>query len=77
MTSAILPHCSLDGSMPVGLCAQPCRRMMDPSGALPMSSIMPSKSRAMFLGSKYLYESNGTPASAKMFLWFGHDGLEM
>lgn len=33
ITSAIFSHCSGVGSIPVGLWAQPCRRIKDPSGA--------------------------------------------
>ena len=34
----------------------PCNTITEPSGAAPMSSMRPEKSRPTVLGSKYLYE---------------------
>mmetsp|Transcript_12458 Transcript_12458/g.41531 ORF Transcript_12458/g.41531 Transcript_12458/m.41531 type:complete len:200 (+) Transcript_12458:268-867(+) len=50
-TTASSAHCCGVGSMPVGLCAQRCKRMSDPAGAFPTSRSRPSQSRPRPLAS--------------------------
>lgn len=45
MISEISLHCSCVGSIPVGLCAQACKRTIEPLSILFKSFFMPSKSR--------------------------------
>lgn len=55
---------------------QPLEKQSVLSWLTSMSAIMPSKSSPMVAGLKYLYSFHSTPASAKIFLWLPHVGLE-
>ena len=52
--SAILSHCFLDGSTPVGLWAQACNIMISPAiASFSNFVIIPAKSKPLLTGSKY------------------------
>src|SRR5882757_5193923 len=66
--SAICFHWSGEGSTPVGLWAQACRRMMEPSAAAFRVESRPSQSSILVLEEKYGYVLMGRWTLVKIWL---------